>query len=111
MINGLFGAAGDCSFIAFPGYSGGVKVAAGDTNGDGTQTSGAPGQWSTLLITSAPATPSHIQYAEVRYGGQGSIAWNYGAIQTSGTAAINGSPQRCTATRDRPTNAVQYIAR
>lgn len=56
----------------------------GDTGGDGL-TTGAPGQWSSISVnSSATAT---LSYADVRYGGYGSISWNYGAIDLYGSGA------------------------
>lgn len=57
----------------------------GDTGADGP-TAGAPGQWYSLYIRSPPSSPSRLQYADVLYGGYGSIAWNYGAVTAAGSA-------------------------
>jgi YD repeat-containing protein len=54
----------------------------GDSNGDGAATSPAPGQWYHIGITAG--TASEFRYATVRYGGNGSANWGYGAISVSG---------------------------
>jgi RHS repeat-associated protein len=61
--------------------------AGGDTNGDGTATAGAAGQWTDINVTSGNGN-SQLKFADVRYGGNGSANSAYGALRigTAGTS-------------------------
>jgi hypothetical protein len=82
-VNGTLNAVGTSSSrIVFTSYQ--DDAAAGDTNGDGTATSGAAGQWSSLVFS---GSGSQLQYVDVRFGGAGSAPLNYGAVKVSGANA------------------------
>lgn len=59
----------------------------GDSNGDGSATTGAPGQWLRIGITAG--TASQLRHVVVRYGGWGSTNEGYGAVEVvnAGTEA------------------------
>jgi len=57
-----------------------------DCGGDGSS-SGAPGQWLNIAIDSGNSNTT-FDYANVRYGGNGSTDWGYGAIRVAGTSRI-----------------------
>jgi hypothetical protein len=58
------------------------QQAGGDTNGDGSATAGAPGQWYQIWIQSGG---SIFEHAEIRYGAVGSGGtYGYGAVNISG---------------------------
>jgi hypothetical protein len=59
----------------------------GDSNGDGGATTPGPGQWYAISFGSS-SIGSILQYADIRNGGYGSSAWNYGAVAVSGSVLI-----------------------
>jgi len=67
------------SRITFTSYQ--DDTAAGDTNGDGAATAGAPGQWFDISFGSST---SQLAYVDVRYGGYGS-ARSYAPIYVYGS--------------------------
>src|SRR5207253_7906623 len=84
-VNGAIDASGTAaSPIVFTSYP--DDSAGGDTNGDGTATTGAPGQWSHVQVQRG--TGSRFRYVEVRFGSYGSVNYAAGALvaQGSGTA-------------------------
>lgn len=85
-VNGTLSAVGTSgSRIVFSSYQ--DDSAGGDTNGDGTATSGAAGQWTDINVTSGNSN-SQLKFADVRYGGNGSANSAYGALRigTAGTS-------------------------
>jgi hypothetical protein len=61
----------EISPITFTSYQ--DDSAAGDTNGDGSATTGAPGQWHNISFNSST---SELRYVNIRYGGYGSAPVN-----------------------------------
>jgi hypothetical protein len=60
---------------------------AGDSGGDGP-TTGAPGQWYDIRISSGNGA-SLLKFVEVRYGGWGTIYnYGYGALSVSGSSTV-----------------------
>lgn len=55
----------------------------GDTNGDGTATHPAPGQWYSIMFMSG--STGSFDYANISYGGYGSVSYAYGAIHLQGS--------------------------
>jgi RHS repeat-associated protein len=79
-VNGTLNAVGTATnHIVFTSYQ--DDSAGGDTNGDGSATTGAPGQWYMIWIRSAG---SQLAYTDIRYGGYGS-AQNYAPVDVSGS--------------------------
>ena len=84
-VSGTLSAVGTAaSHVVFTSYQ--DDTAGGDTNGDGAATSGAAGQWTDIYVNSGNAN-THLQYAEVRFGGLGSQKWNYGALNVTGSGS------------------------
>ncbi len=85
-VSGTLAAVGTSgSHIVFTSYQ--DDSAGGDSNGDGSATTGAPGQWNMVEVKSG-STFSHLQYVDVRFGALGSADQNYGALKVtaSGTS-------------------------
>jgi RHS repeat-associated protein len=67
-VNGTLNAVGTAtSHIVFTSYQ--DDSAGGDTNGDGSATTGAPGQWYAINVS---GSGSQFAYTDIRYGGYGS---------------------------------------
>jgi hypothetical protein len=73
----VFDTTGKLKFILIPGFSGGVRLAAGDVNGDGIED---------IIVGTGPGTPAQV---DVFSGVDGSLLANYQPYSSKYTGGVN----------------------